>query len=743
MWESEIAKAIEQAVFFIPIVTPRGVASEYCQFEFNSFLARERALGRSDLVFPILYISVPALRDETKWRNDPVLSIIGKRQYVDWRPFRHVAVNTAAFGEAIERFCAKIVETLREPWLSPEERRQLEAEARKRAEDEERIRLEAEARRQAEEEERLRKEAQAEKRAEQEAQKREEAERQRQESEAKKRAEEAERLRLEAEARRQAEEEEKLRKEARAKKQADEEDAKRRREEAETQRRLAEEAERRRQQSEAKRRTEEQRRKPDELTPAAVGARRQAENHLLQLADVGGPEMQEQSSTPWRPSRRDWVIAGMSVAVIAAGAATWWSHRPNEEVQRQTAVTVPSPTPEKEEAHPPATVAAPPPAAQPQTTATAPSQPQTAETAPAPATGKKWWVCDASSCGWRDRESVTAPAPAAENEETHPPAGATAPASGGKKWWVCDASGCGWRDRESVTAPAPAARKEESQPQTTVTAPPPAEKQESHGLANLTALTAAQERALKPGDPFKEGSDCPEMIVVPAGRFLMGSPEGQGNDRERPQHEVTLTKPFAVAKFELTFDEWDACAARRGCRRDVSDSGWGRGRRPAMNMSWDDAQAYVKWLSGITGKPYRLLSEAEYEYAARAGGQTKYPWGDDIKLSGETMANCNGCGSQLGGKQTATVGSFPANLFGLYDMVGNVSEWTQDCWNDNYTGAPADGSPWTNGNCNFRIVRGGSWGDNPGWLRLALRYGDPAGGRGDRVGFRVARTLTP
>jgi len=113
MWESEIAKAVEQAAFFIPIVTPRAVTSEYCQFEFNSFLAREQTLGRGDLVFPILYISVPALQDEAKWRNDPVLSTVARRQYVDWRPFRHIAVNTTSFGEAIERFCGQVVEALR------------------------------------------------------------------------------------------------------------------------------------------------------------------------------------------------------------------------------------------------------------------------------------------------------------------------------------------------------------------------------------------------------------------------------------------------------------------------------------------------------------------------------------------------------------------------------------------------------------------------------------------------------
>ncbi len=381
-----------------------------------------------------------------------------------------------------------------------------------------------------------------------------------------------------------------------------------------------------RRESEAKGRREEERSKPDERTRLEVGA--------------------------WRPSRRDGVIAGVSVAVIAVGAAAWWNqHRPAAEVHPQTNVTAPAPA----------------------------AQPQTTVTGAAPAV--------------RPQTTVTAPTPAAQSQM-------------------------------AVTAPA-------------------AEKEESHALANVSPLTAAQEHALTAGHSFKECADCPEMIAVPAGRFTMGSPPGRGYDSERPAHEVTIAKPFAVAKFALTFDEWDACAARGGCRRDVSDSGWGRGRRPAINGSWDDAQAYVKWLSSITGKPYRLLSEAEYEYAARAGTETKYPWGEEIKLNGQAMANCNGCGSQWGGKQTVPVGSFPANAFGLYDIVGNVSEWTEDCWNGSYTGAPADGSPWTSGDCYHRIVRGGSWGDNPSFLRSAIRYGDAAGGRGGLVGFRVARTLNP
>jgi Skp family chaperone for outer membrane proteins len=167
-WESEIAKAIGQSAFFIPIVTPRAVASKHCKFEFESFLARERALGRDDLIFPILYLSVPALLDEANWRVDPVLSIVGRRQHFDWRRFRHVAPETTVYGEAIETLGEQIVGKLRQPWVSPEERRQLEAEAARRAEEADRIRQEAEAKRKAEkEEERLRLDDLAKQRAEQ------------------------------------------------------------------------------------------------------------------------------------------------------------------------------------------------------------------------------------------------------------------------------------------------------------------------------------------------------------------------------------------------------------------------------------------------------------------------------------------------------------------------------------------------------------------------------------------------
>ena len=170
--------------------------------------------------------------------------------------------------------------------------------------------------------------------------------------------------------------------------------------------------------------------------------------------------------------------------------------------------------------------------------------------------------------------------------------------------------------------------------------------------------------------------------------------------------------------------------------------GWGRGQRPVINVSWDDVTAYVAWLAKKTGKPYRLLTEAEYEYAARAGKTTAYPWGDDIKLNGQAMASCKGCGSQWDNKQTAPVGSFAANGFGLYDMVGNVWAWTEDCFHDSYDGAPTDGSAWTSRDCSLRVLRGGSWFDDPQNLRSAIRGRSTSDDREDNIGFRVA-LLTP
>jgi len=203
-------------------------------------------------------------------------------------------------------------------------------------------------------------------------------------------------------------------------------------------------------------------------------------------------------------------------------------------------------------------------------------------------------------------------------------------------------------------------------------------------------LTAAAERLLKPGDSFREcAKDCPEMVVVPAGEFMMGSPADERDhyDNEGPLHSVRIATPFAVSKFEVTFEQWDACVTVGGCAH-VPDSNMGRGTRPVINVSWDDVQRYVAWFSKMTDRPYRLLSEAEWEYAARAGTTTAYSWGDEI---GKNNANCNGCGSAWDSRQTAPVGSFAPNQFGLYDMQGNVWGWVEDCLHTNYDAAPKDG----------------------------------------------------
>ena len=243
---------------------------------------------------------------------------------------------------------------------------------------------------------------------------------------------------------------------------------------------------------------------------------------------------------------------------------------------------------------------------------------------------------------------------------------------------------------------------------------------------------------LRPGRVFRDCPDCPEMVVVPAGSFMMGS---NAYSSEKPIHRVRIAKPFAVGKYEVTFAEWDACASDGGCGgRRPADNGWGRDRRPVINVSWRDAKAYVRWLSRKTGKRYRLLSESEWEYATRAGTTTRYSWGDEV---GHNRANCDGCGSRWDDKQTAPVGSFPANGFGLHDMHGNVWEWMEDCWNKSYAGAPADGSARTGGDCGERVLRGGSWIGTPGNLRSAFRFWSSTGIRFNFIGFRVARTLTP
>ena len=280
--------------------------------------------------------------------------------------------------------------------------------------------------------------------------------------------------------------------------------------------------------------------------------------------------------------------------------------------------------------------------------------------------------------------------------------------------------------------------------------PLPSEAAHRHPAAAKThaAKAPAAEASAK---SFRDCPNCPEMVVIPAGEFLMGSPEserGRSKD-EGPQHPVTFAKPFAAGKFEVTFNEWDACVADKGCTYTPGDEGWGRGRHPVINLSWNDIQQYTAWLSKKTGKDYRLLSESEWEYAAR--GITKTSDASTPFSTGQTIsykqANYDanftyGSGQQGAYRQKTTdAGSFPKNAFGLYDMHGNVWEWVEDCYKPSYEGAPSDGSPVTAAPCDLRILRGGAWNYYPKLLRSAYRYATPPGIRLNNFGFRVARSM--
>ena len=267
-------------------------------------------------------------------------------------------------------------------------------------------------------------------------------------------------------------------------------------------------------------------------------------------------------------------------------------------------------------------------------------------------------------------------------------------------------------------------------------------EREARAVAAAAAVAEREARAVAAAVAAVARGEPLEIVVLPAGRFRMGclSNDDCLND-EKPVRKVAIAS-FALSKHEVTFAQWDACVSGGGCGGyRPEDVGWGRAARPVVNVSWEDAQSYVSWLSRETGEAYRLPTEAEWEYAARAGTTTKYSWGKEI---GVDRANCRGgsCGDQWA--FTAPVGSFAGNAWGLHDMHGNVWEWVQDCWNGNYAGAPVDGSAWLSRNCSLRVLRGGSWGYGPGVLRSAYRSQErPRRPQQPHLGFRVARTLTP
>ena len=240
--------------------------------------------------------------------------------------------------------------------------------------------------------------------------------------------------------------------------------------------------------------------------------------------------------------------------------------------------------------------------------------------------------------------------------------------------------------------------------------------------------------------------DCPVMVVIPAGEFVMGSPP------EEPQRAYWIEGPrrtvevgtFALSQTPVTFAQWDACRLDGGCSQDPDDNGWGRADRPVINVSWEDAQEYLEWLIDKTGYDYRLPSEAEWEYAARAGTTGRFNTGDCI---GPTQANFQGgapatdCPGGEFRRQTLPVASFSANAWGLHDMHGNVWEWVQDCWNSAYFNAPEDGSAWMQGDCNRAVLRGGSWAIGGRAIRSAARAFDERDIRTRFRGFRVARPV--
>ena len=276
-------------------------------------------------------------------------------------------------------------------------------------------------------------------------------------------------------------------------------------------------------------------------------------------------------------------------------------------------------------------------------------------------------------------------------------------------------------------APGPSAEPKPSEP--SVETAPSAPIEQPSVVATETS---------EPGEVMRDCPECPEMVLVPAGEFTMGSPADEPDRvyNEGPQRKVTIAAPFWVGRYEVTFAEWDACVAAGGCSTKPDDEGWGRANRPVIHVSWKDAKEYVGWLSQETGKTYRLLSEAEWEYSARARSTTAFWWGKDV---GKGNANCDGCGSEWD-RKTAPVGSFKANDFGLYDTAGNVWEWVEDCWNVSYRRAPTDGSSWLEGDCTYRGLRGGAWYYEPDLVRSARRDGGNPDIRNPAIGFRIART---
>jgi formylglycine-generating enzyme required for sulfatase activity len=272
--------------------------------------------------------------------------------------------------------------------------------------------------------------------------------------------------------------------------------------------------------------------------------------------------------------------------------------------------------------------------------------------------------------------------------------------------------------KASPPAPPPKPEPEPATPPTPVAAPP--------AVPRPTAAAVAGS---------KDCEACPELVVLQPGSFVMG--DDRGDRSERPAHRVSIGSPFAIGKYEVTLGQWNACVAAGSCRAIANTVGLSD-NSPAKDLSWNDAQQYVRWLSKVTGHNYRLPSEAEWEYAARGGTSSRYWWGDSMQ-SGK--ANCKGCGGDWSNEAPADVDAFPANPFGLYGTSGGVWEWVADCWHKSYAGAPKDGGVWSGSDCRENVIRGGSWRNDKTYAHSASRFTYDTGVRYILNGFRVAKSL--
>lgn len=289
-------------------------------------------------------------------------------------------------------------------------------------------------------------------------------------------------------------------------------------------------------------------------------------------------------------------------------------------------------------------------------------------------------------------------------------------------------------------APAPQAARPAAPASATAQEHPRVAPTPAASAAALVAPPAAAVAQKPPVHPPVAGESrdcatCPIMIAVPAGSFSMGS--NTDDPSEKPVHHVSIGAPFAIGKYAVTVEQWNACVAANACQQLTPASNTNKAA-PARDLSWDDAQQYVKWLSKVTGKPYRLPTEAEWEYADRAGTTTTYWWGDQMRKGN---ANCKDCGEPWHKEGPESVGSFAPNPLGLYDMNGGVWEWTADCWHNTYQGAPADGRAWDSPGCDMRVIRGGSWREGGNYMLSATRFKYSASVRQSQDGFRVVKDL--